>query len=183
MPSGLILDFDSVDLSQSGVDRRGIAEMLPHRGPIAMLDRVIWHEFGPGRAVAVHHVPTDAWWIDGHIPGHPLMPGVLQIEAAAQLASFLYYKQSKKTWFAGFTRIDDVTFRGQVAPGDDLYLLCVEEKYSIRRFISRVQGVVNGQIAFDGQISGMAFPKMGEEIQRRPLTAEELDRHKLGTIG
>ncbi|XOV75755.1 MAG: 3-hydroxyacyl-ACP dehydratase FabZ family protein [Phycisphaerales bacterium] len=133
-----------------------------------MLDRLIWMDDECDNAVGIHNVPQEAWWHDGHIPGMPLMPGVLMVEAGAQLASLMYYKRSAQTCFAGFTRIEDVRFRGQVTPGDDLLLLCQGIKYNPKRFITKIQGVVNGEIVFDGNITGMVFPKMGE-VQRTPL--------------
>jgi 3-hydroxyacyl-[acyl-carrier-protein] dehydratase len=174
MPTSPLIDLASIDLSQRLMDRRAIAEYLPHRGPIAMLDALIWQDDPPNAAVAVCHIPHDVWWRDGHIPGTPLMPGVLMIEAAAQLASLIYYMRSEKDWFAGFTRVNDVAFRGQVRPGDDLHLICVGRKFNPKRFVTAIQGVVGGQIVFDGEISGMAFPQLGEHIERRPLTDEEL---------
>lgn len=174
MPTRLLLDLNQIDLTQRLMDRSAIARYLPHRGPIAMIDALIWRDGVPNAAVAVAHIPKDVWWRDGHIPGTPLMPGVLMIEAAAQVASLIYYMRSQKNWFAGFTRINDVTFRGQVRPGDDLYLVCVGQKYNPKRFVTSVQGVVDGQVVFDGEISGMAFPHLGETIERRPLTETEL---------
>jgi len=171
MPIQPLLDLDSLDLSQRLMDREAIARYLPHRGPIAMVDALVWQDEVPNAAVAVAHIPEDVWWADGHIPGKPLMPGVLMIEAAAQLASLIYYMRSEKSWFAGFTRINDVTFRGHVLPGDDLYLICVGQKYNPKRFVTAVQGVVNGQLVFNGEIAGMAFPQLGENIERRPLSA------------
>lgn len=174
MPTSPLIDISTIDLSARLMDREAMSRYLPHRGPISMLDYLIHEDEVPNVAVAVAHIPMDVWWADGHIPGNPLMPGVLQIEAAAQLASLIYYKRSGREWFAGFTRINDVTFRGQVKPGDDLYLICVGRKFSDKRFVTAAQGMVDGQIVFDGEISGMAFPQLGERIERRPLTQEEL---------
>jgi 3-hydroxyacyl-[acyl-carrier-protein] dehydratase len=168
MASELIFDIDSIDLSAEQMSREQIATFLPHRGPIFMLDRLIWMDDECDHAVAVHRIPDDVWWRHGHIPGNPLMPGVLMVEAGAQLASLMYYKRSSMTWFAGFTRIEEVRFRGQVLPGDELVLLCKGLKYNIKRFVTQIQGLVDGSIVFDGCITGMAFPKVGE-IQRTPL--------------
>jgi 3-hydroxyacyl-[acyl-carrier-protein] dehydratase len=172
MASDLIFQLDELDLSAQQMSRAEIAAYLPHRGPIFMLDRLVWMDEACDHAVAMHHVPTDPWWKDGHIPGMPLMPGVLMVEAGAQLASLMYYKRSGETSFAGFTRIEEVRFRGQVAPGNALVLLCKGIKYNPKRFITQIQGLVDGDIVFDGRITGMVFPKMGT-ITRTPL-AEDL---------
>lgn len=171
MASDLIFNIDAVDLEEEQMSRAQIAAYLPHRGPIFMLDRLIWMDEQCDHAVSVHHVPTDAWWRDGHIPDTPLMPGVLMVEAGAQLASLMYYKRSAETCFAGFTRIEDVRFRGQVAPGDDLILLCRGIKYNPKRFVTQIQGLVEGEIVFSGCITGMIFPKMGT-VTRKPLTED-----------
>jgi 3-hydroxyacyl-[acyl-carrier-protein] dehydratase len=173
MASELIFDIGSIDLGGQQMSRAEVAGYLPHRGPIFMLDRLIWMDDDCDHAVSVHEVPTDAWWREGHIPGLPLMPGVLMVEAGAQLASLMYYKRSRQTCFAGFTRIEDVKFRGQVRPGDSLFLLCKGLKYNPKRFVTQIQGLVDEEIVFDGIITGMLFPKMGE-VERTPLGEDSL---------
>lgn len=161
MPVKLLFDIEPIDLSACLYDKEAIGKFNPHRGAFALLDRVVWIDDTLNRAIAVKNVRDDEFWVDGHIPGRPLMPGVLMVEAGAQLASVLYYKRSDATWFAGFTRIEDTAFRGQVVPGDELILLAKVKKYHLKRFVSRVQGVVNGNIVFESLITGMAFPRMG----------------------
>ena len=143
------------------VPRAEIERYNPHRGAMALLDAIVWHDAELTRAVAIKQVRDDEFWVSGHIPGRPLMPGVLMVEAGAQLASFLYYKRSGLDTFAGFTRIEDTAFRGQVFPGDTLYILCREVRYSPKRFITDIQGVVADQIMFEGRITGMSFPNLG----------------------
>jgi 3-hydroxyacyl-[acyl-carrier-protein] dehydratase len=174
MPSTPLFDISGIRTNDPIMGRQDIAAWIPHRGPIFMLDAVLWIDDAPNRALAVSNIPDNPWWADGHIPGHPLMPGVLQVEAAAQLSSLLYHMRSGKNWFAGFTRINDVAFRGQVRPGDDLFLLCSAVKYSLKRFVTDVQAVVNDAIVMEGQIAGMAFPRMGDDIQRTPLQPDDL---------
>lgn len=162
MPAQLLFDISGIDLASCAYSRQDIARYNPHRGVMALLDGVVWHDEQLSHGVGVKHVRPDEFWCAGHIPGQPLMPGVLMIETAAQLSSFLYFKRSGRTCFAGFTRIEDVAFRSQVVPGDTMYLLSAEVKYNPKRFVTRVQGVVGDQIVFEGQITGMAFPNMGD---------------------
>jgi 3-hydroxymyristoyl/3-hydroxydecanoyl-(acyl carrier protein) dehydratase len=86
-----------------------------------------------------------------------MLPGVLMIEATAQLASIVHRLKCKNSGFLGFTRCDDVVFRGQVVPGDTLYILGHELEMRPRRTICRGQGVVNGQLVFEATITGMVM--------------------------
>lgn len=157
-----IFDLSAIDLSGCVHTRKDLERYNPHRGEVALLDKIVWHDDECDVGIALKQVRDDEWWVRGHIPGMPLMPGVLMVEAGAQLASFLYYKRSGQTWFAGFTRIEETTFRGHVVPGNDLYIVCKSIKYQLKRFVSRVQGYVDGEMCFDSKITGMAFPKLGD---------------------
>ncbi len=170
-----IVDLSTIDLTATVADREAIARLNAHRGQMIMVDRVIWTDEAVDHAVALKHVRPDEFWVDGHIPGNPIMPGVLMVEAGAQLASWMYYVRSKREWFAGFTRIDDTTFRGQVVPGDELYLVSKCLKYHVKRFVSLVQGFVDGGLVFESRITGMAFPNLPSP-ERAPLTEEERRR-------
>jgi len=168
VPAHQLFALDGIDMGGTFADKAAIATINPHRGDMMMLDRIVWHDATFDRGIAVKIVRHDEFWVPGHIPGQPLMPGVLMVEASAQLASWMYYKRSGQVWFAGFTRIEDTTFREQVVPGDELVLLCECMKYALKRFVCRAQGLVSGRIAFDTIVTGMAFPKMPTP-ERRPL--------------
>jgi len=158
MASEALFDTSLIDFNASMIDREALHRWLPHRDRMLLLDAIVWHDQECNRGIAVKQVRDDEFWCSGHIPNYPLMPGVLMIEAGAQLASVLYYKRSRKDWFAGFTRIDNTVFRGQVRPGDTLYILCEGLKYNPKRFVTNIQGIVNNEIVFDSTITGMAFP-------------------------
>ena len=101
-----------------------ILRMLPHRYPFLLLDRVL--EFEPGRRiVGLKNVTINEPFFTGHFPGYPIMPGVLIIEALAQVGGFLALKameeEKKIAYFAG---IDNCKFRRPVMPGDQLLLEC-----------------------------------------------------------
>ncbi len=110
----------------------------------------------PSEIIAYKDIGHDEFWISGHLPGRPLFPGVLMIEAAAQLASFVSLRRLKEG-FLGFVGVEAVKFRGQVVPGDRLHILAREVKIHRRRSVSEVQGLVNGQLVFEGRIIGMVF--------------------------
>jgi 3-hydroxyacyl-[acyl-carrier-protein] dehydratase len=93
--------------------------------------------------------------VAGHIPGRPIYPGVLMIEAAAQISSILYHINADVNHFMGFTRCDNCSFRGQVLPGDTLALVSIIRKFQRRRFVCDAQGYVDGKFIFEVQITGM----------------------------
>ncbi|MFO1011999.1 MAG: UDP-3-O-acyl-N-acetylglucosamine deacetylase [Planctomycetota bacterium] len=105
---------------ESGLDVREILRLLPHRYPFLLIDRVIQVD-GFQRAVAIKNVSINEPFFQGHFPNAPLMPGVLQLEAMAQLAGVLLLRRLENTGkLAVLWAIDKVKLRGAVAPGDQL---------------------------------------------------------------
>lgn len=153
--SGPLFDISGIDLRARVIDRKGLEEWLPHRGHMLQIDGVVWHSPDHTRAVAIKHVRNDEFWVEGHIPGRPLLPGVLMIEAAAQLSCVMYFARLNKGKFAGFTRIENTVFRGVVEPGDDLVLLSKEVKFHPRRFVADAQGYVGDKVVFESRVTGM----------------------------
>ena len=139
------------------LSRADLEKWIPHRFEMALLDGVIWHDPGFHKGVAIKHVTDSEFWAAGHFPGRPMMPGVLMIEAGAQLASLLFHSRCDREGIAGFTRIQNAIFRGKVLPGQDLILVASEVKYSPRRFISDIQGVVEDKVVFEACITGMVL--------------------------
>lgn len=106
------------------LDINEIMKILPHRYPFLLVDRIVELETGK-RIVGMKNVTVNEPFFPGHFPGHPVMPGVLIIEAMAQVAAILAYVssdesvRSKVTYFVG---IDNARFRKPVVPGDQLRL-------------------------------------------------------------
>ena len=155
MAPPLLFDISKIDLDHLAYDVDGIERANPHRGAMRMLDGVIWENEDASEALAFHDVREDEFWVPGHIPGRPLFPGVLMIETAAQLASFLFLLRLGRDVFMGFAGLDEVKFRGQVTPGQRLLMLCQEADLRKRRSICRTQGIVDGKLVYEGVVTGM----------------------------
>ncbi len=104
--------------------REQIEAILPHREPFLMIDEVL--ELEPGeRVVARKTVRPDEWYLRGHFPGRPVMPGVLIVEAMAQTGAVAVLSQDENRGrLALFAGIDDVRFKRIVEPGDELVFEC-----------------------------------------------------------
>jgi 3-hydroxyacyl-[acyl-carrier-protein] dehydratase len=156
--SRALFDYGHVDFDHPQCTMDLVHRINPHRGHMVQLSGVAW--WCDNHGVGWKDVRDDEFWVDGHIPGRPLYPGVLMIEAAAQLSSFVQLiprLDDPDPKFLGFTRCDDAVFRGQVVPGDRLVLLTDLVKRNNRRFISRCQGFVRDQLAFEVTVTGMVF--------------------------
>jgi len=157
MPARTLFDISHLNLDAVVMDRQAIAQHNPHRGHMALLDGVVWISEDYTRMVGVKHVRADEFWTAGHFPQKPIMPGVLLLEAAAQLANVSFSLRRSHPCLAGFIRIKDASFREQVVPGDRLILLAQESRFTPKRFTTDVQGLVDDRVVFDASIAGMVL--------------------------
>ena len=119
------------------------------------LDGILWYDREKLLVLAYKDITEDEFWIRGHIPGRPLMPAVIMVEAAAQLSSFFVRHIYEIEGFIGFAGIEQAKFRSIVEPGKRLYLLCHITKFRRRKYTCSVQGVVDGTMVFETVVSGL----------------------------
>ncbi len=157
MANELLFDLEKLDLTAVRLSAEEVSKVLPQTGHMRMIDHVVWMNTDSATGLGMRKIRHDEFWVPHHIPGRPLFPGVLMIEAAAQLCSIVQTISANLHGFLGFTHCDHTVFRGQVVPGDTLYLLAKQLERNRRRFISVAQGVVNGKLVFETQITGMTM--------------------------
>lgn len=149
------VDLSTIDLTQVVADHDALYRRLPHRFEFEQLDSIIWIDRTTYTGIARRTVRPDEFWVRGHIPGRPLLPGVLMIESAAQLASYLASELSVSDHFIGFARVDNVSFRGTVSPPATMYFIMRLVEHRSRRIVGDAQALVDGKLVFEGRITGM----------------------------
>lgn len=131
---------------------KDIMERIPHRYPFLLVDRVL--ELYPGKkGIAIKNVSINEPFFQGHFPGEPIMPGVLIVEALAQLGAIIMLSDEKfEGKLAYFTGIDNMRFRKQVKPGDQLTL--ETEIVRMKGLIGKgkVTATVDGEVAAQGDV-------------------------------
>ncbi len=157
MKSSLV-SFEDFDQNQILHDQDAIASVNPHRFELSLLDGIL-HKTEEC-AVGFKDISEDMFWVRGHFPGRPLMPGVLICECAAQLSSFFAVTTGMvdKDYVVGLGGLDSVKFRGPVVPGDRLILMLRRGK--VRKnamFTAEFQAFVEQNIVAEGVIRGVAL--------------------------
>ncbi|MBT3384884.1 MAG: bifunctional UDP-3-O-[3-hydroxymyristoyl] N-acetylglucosamine deacetylase/3-hydroxyacyl-ACP dehydratase [Prolixibacteraceae bacterium] len=132
------------------MDVNRIKELLPHRYPFLMVDKVI--SITENEIVGIKNVSTNEPFFQGHFPAEPVMPGVLMVEAMAQTGGLLVLNQQEGKFLTYFIRIDNVKFRKKVVPGDTL-IFKLTLTSPIRRGIANVKGVtyVGSKVVAEGE--------------------------------
>lgn len=149
---------DTVGATAAGtVDIGQILKLIPHRYPFLMIDRVV--DLVPGQsAVGIKNVTINEPYFQGHFPGHPIMPGVLIIEAMAQTAVVLVMHSAGKE-AAGhlvyFMSIEDARFRRPVVPGDRLHVHIARQQQRGRVWKFRGEAKVEGRTVAEATYTAM----------------------------
>jgi 3-hydroxyacyl-[acyl-carrier-protein] dehydratase len=148
----------SDDTIKMPVDVSCILHLLPHRYPFLLVDKVVALEPGV-RCVAVKGVSVNEPFFQGHFPGRPIMPGVLQVEALAQVGGIVMKDliagedgEARDFFFGG---VDKVRWRKPVVPGDVLFMETVMVSYKARFGIAKMRGVayVDGKVACEAELT------------------------------
>jgi 3-hydroxyacyl-[acyl-carrier-protein] dehydratase len=156
MPPPLLLDPAQLDLNRVVADQEAIRKINQQRFEMEQLTAVVLMDPAQHLVAGFKDVRADEFWIRGHMPNYPLVPGVLMCEAAAQLCS--YYIGSHHLLggdFLGFGGLENVRFRGQVRPGDRLVMIAKATRVHRRQITCHVQGFVGSTMVFHADIIGM----------------------------
>ena len=130
------------------MNKEEIKKILPHREPMLLVDEV---ELIDGKAFGKCHIRGDEYFLQGHFPGNPIMPGVLLIEAMAQVGGVtLLYPEENRGKIAVFGKIDKVRFRRPIKPGDQLVTTAIITKIKGNMGVAHCEGTVDGEAACEG---------------------------------
>ena len=155
MPSKLLYDVSKVSLERPEYSLEDIRKINPHRHEFEQLTAILLVRPEERVIVGLREVHRDEFWVKGHIPGRPILPGVLMLESAAQLCSFYSAKVGGTEGLLGFAGIDDVRFRGIVTPGQRMLIVAVPLVLTPSHCQYQTQGVVDGKVVFDATILGV----------------------------
>lgn len=151
--------FDPESTGQTMLDMQDILDVLPHRYPFLLIDRVIELD-GYDRAVGIKNVTFNEPYFQGHFPDKPIMPGVLQIEAMAQLSGALLLRKAENVDRLAFLMsMDNVKLRKTVTPGDQLRIEAEALKVKTRTALIEAKATVQNQMAAEARLKFMLIPQ------------------------
>ncbi len=163
MPPEPLFDLGKFDPTKVVVDRAGIEAVNPQRFEMMQLSAILYVDPASHTIIGRKDVGPDEFWVRGHMPAFPLMPGVIMCEVAAQVMSYYVQKygivDSSHVLFGG---MNDVKFRGQVRVGDQLIMVCKATKVNKRQVATAAQGFVGGKMVFEGEIVGVPYTPAAE---------------------
>ena len=155
MPPKLIIDLSEIDFDNLIAGPEEIRKYNQQRYEMEHLDAVVLLDLEKVLIAGYKDVRDDEFWVRGHIPGNPLLPGVIMCEAGAQLLSYFYSRYTESGQFMVFGGMDGMKFRRQVKPGQRLVLLGSKISINRRLWSFNIQGLVEGKLAFHGILHGI----------------------------
>jgi 3-hydroxyacyl-[acyl-carrier-protein] dehydratase len=163
MPPEAHFDLAALDLGHIVADQEAIRRVNPQRFEMEHLNAIVHMDKERQLVVGYKDVRADEFWVRGHMPGYPLLPGVIMCEAAAQLCAFFTDVLGLAHGdFIGFGGMESVRFRGMVRPGDRLVLIAKGIRMNRRQTIYNVQGFVGATMVFHGDIIGVPITRKQE---------------------
>jgi 3-hydroxyacyl-[acyl-carrier-protein] dehydratase len=162
-----IVDPSQIDMNNVIADIVEIRKWNSQRYEMEQLTAIVLEDLERKVCVGYKDVTHDEFWVRGHMPGMPLMPGVIMLEAAAQMCSYFVHKHDLMgSAMMGFGGLQDIRFREPVIPGDRLILMCELTKLRRGRMIvSRFEGVVRQSLVVDGILKGIPLPVDALSVQ------------------
>ncbi|MEM6688525.1 MAG: 3-hydroxyacyl-ACP dehydratase FabZ family protein [Planctomycetota bacterium] len=160
MKSEFIVDPDLLDLDKPIATIEDIRRYNPQRFEMEQLTSILYEDTSENCCAALKEITNDEFWVRGHMPDMPLMPGVVMLECVAQLSSYFTQKNDLLgAEMVGFGGVDEVRFRGVVTPGDRLVLMVKLVKARRGRMIvAAFQGVVGRSMVLEGTLRGIPIP-------------------------
>ena len=155
-----LIDLSQIDFDKPIATIDDIRKVNPQRFEMEQLTAVVYVDPKVWACVGYKDVTEQEFWVRGHMPGLPLMPGVVMLEAIAQLCSYVTQAHDLLgAEMVGFGGLEEVRFRDPVLPGDRLILMCVLDKVRRGRMIvCRFQGVVKDRVVIEGVLKGIPIP-------------------------
>ena len=163
MPPEYHLDPARLDVGRVLADQDAIRRVNPQRFEMEQLTAIIYVDPEQNIIVGYKDVRPDEFWVRGHMPDYPLLPGVLMCEAAAQLCSYYIATNGLMQGdYIGFGGLENVRFRSPVRPGDRFLLIGKGTRMHRRQTIFNVQGFVGGTMVFHADIIGVPLVRREE---------------------
>jgi len=162
----LIIDFSEFDENKVIADIEEIRRFNLQRFEMEQLTAICYEDAERNICVGYRDVTDKEFWVRGHMPGMPLMPGVIMCEAAAQLASYFTGRRNLMDGVVGFGGLEEVRFRGVVRPGDRFLIMA--RMLKVRRLLltCEFQGFVRQGMVCEGIIMGAALP-VGQLLEKQ----------------
>ena len=152
-----LIDLSTIDLEKVVMTRDDVYRILPQRCQFEVIGGIVHFDVPSQGVVSYCDFGTDDWWVPGHLPGRPIVPGIILMEAAAQTAA-LMMREIAPGWrdrFIGFGGMDGIRFRGVITPPARVWMVARGATYRSSLARVPVQGFHDGKIIFSGEVLGV----------------------------
>ena len=152
-----LIDLATIDLEKVVMTRDDVYRILPQRFQFEVIDAVVHFDVPTQCAVSYCDFSPDDWWVPGHLPGRPIVPGIILMEAAAQTGALMMREVAPgwKERFIGFGGMDGIRFRGIITPPARVWMVVRGATYRSTLARVPVQGFCDGKMIFSGEVLGV----------------------------